>query len=101
MVNLFETDFYKEFVTTMRQWYNEGLIMADAVSNTESVGTMMGAGTAFGGFMNLKPYFNVQETTNYGTEIVVSEIVPAYSCTSNVSMATGDRQLHRCIPRPA
>lgn len=88
VVNLFETDFYKEFVTTMRQWYNEGLIMADAVSNTESVGTMMGAGTAFGGFMNLKPYFNVQETTNYGTEIVVSEIVPAYSCTSNVSMAT-------------
>ena len=88
VVNLFETDFYKEFVTTMRQWYNEGLIMADAVSNTENVGTMMGAGTAFGGFMNLKPYFNVQETTNYGTEIVVSEIVPAFSCTSNVSMAT-------------
>ena len=88
VVNLFETDFYKELVTTMRQWYNEGLIMADAVSNTENVGTMMGAGTAFGGFMNLKPYFNVQETTNYGTEIVVSEIVPAFSCTSNVSMAT-------------
>lgn len=88
VVNLFETEFYKEFVTTMRQWYQEGLIMADAVSNTESVGTMMGAGTAFGGFMNLKPYFNVQETTNYGTEIVVSEIVPAFSCTSNVSMAT-------------
>lgn len=88
VVNLFETDYYREFVTTMHEWYEEGLIMADAVSNTESVGTMMGAGTAFGGFMNLKPYFNVQETTNYGTEIVVSEILPAFSCTSNVSMAT-------------
>ena len=88
VVNLFETDYYREFVTTMHQWYEEGLIMADAVSNTENVGTMMGAGTAFGGFMNLKPYFNVQETTNYGTEIVVSEILPAFSCTSNVSMAT-------------
>ena len=88
VVNLFETDYYREFVTTMHQWYEEGLIMADAVSNTENVGTMMGAGTAFGGFMNLKPYFNVQETTNYGTEIVVSEIIPAFSTTSNVSMAT-------------
>lgn len=88
VVNLFETDYYREFVTTMHEWYEEGLIMADAVSNTENVGTMMGAGTAFGGFMNLKPYFNVQETTNYGTEIVVSEILPAFSCTSNVSMAT-------------
>ena len=88
VVNLFETDYYRAFVTTMHEWYEEGLIMADAVSNTESVGTMMGAGTAFGGFMNLKPYFNVQETTNYGTEIVVSEILPAFSCTSNVSMAT-------------
>ena len=88
VVNLFETDYYREFVTTMHKWYEEGLIMADAVSNTENVGTMMGAGTAFGGFMNLKPYFNVQETTNYGTEIVVSEIIPAFSTTSNVSMAT-------------
>lgn len=88
VVNLFETDYYREFVTTMHEWYEEGLIMADAVSNTENVGTMMGAGTAFGGFMNLKPYFNVQETTNYGTEIVVSEIIPAFSTTSNVSMAT-------------
>ena len=88
VVNLFETEEYKEFITRMRKWYNEGLIMADAVSNTESVGVMMQAGTAYGGFMNLKPYFNVQETTNYATEIVVSEILPAFSATSNVTMAT-------------
>jgi putative aldouronate transport system substrate-binding protein len=86
VVNLFETSFYKDFVTTMRKWYLEGLIMQDGISNSESVGVMMGAGRAFGGFMNLKPYFNVQETTNYGTEIVVSEIVPAFSVTSYVIM---------------
>jgi len=88
VVNLFETDYYRDFVSTMRKWYLEGLIMQDAVANTENVGTMMGAGTAFGGFMNLKPYFEVQETTNYGTPIVVSEILPAFSATSNVNMAT-------------
>jgi putative aldouronate transport system substrate-binding protein len=86
VVNLFETDFYKEFVTTMRKWYQEGLIMQDGISNSESVGVMMGAGRAFGGFMNLKPYFEVQETTNYGTEIVVSTIVPPFAVTSYVIM---------------
>lgn len=88
VVNLFETEYYKSFITTMRKWYLDGLIMQDAIANTESVGVMMGAGTAFGGFMNLKPYFEVQETTNYGTPIVVSEIIPAFSATSNVNMAT-------------
>lgn len=88
VVNLYETDFYKEFVTRMNKWYNSGLIMKDAINNTENVGTMMKAGSAFGGFTNLKPGFDVQETRNYATEIVVSEIVPAYTTTSDVQMAT-------------
>lgn len=88
VVNLYETDFYKEFVTRMHKWYNNGLIMKDAINNTENVGTMMKAGKAFGGFVNLKPGFDVQETRNYGTEIVVSEIIPAYKTTSDVQMAT-------------
>lgn len=88
VVNLFESDFYRDFVTTMRRWYNDGLIMADGASTTESVGVMMGAGTAFGGFMNLKPGFDLQETRNYGTEIVVSELVSEFSYTSRLSAVT-------------
>lgn len=88
VVNLFESDFYREFVTTMRRWYNDGLIMADGASTTESVGVMMGAGTAFGGFMNLKPGFDLQETRNYGTEIVVSELVSEFSFTARLSAVT-------------
>lgn len=88
VVNLFETEEYKEFITRMRQWYLEGLIMQDAVSNSESVGVMMGAGTAFGGMMNIKPYFEVQETANYGTEIVCSRIIPASTNTAYVNMNT-------------
>ncbi|MCU6711405.1 ABC transporter substrate-binding protein [Paenibacillus sp. J5C_2022] len=88
VVNLYETDFYKDFITRMNRWYKNGLIMQDAINNTENSGTLMKAGSAFGGFVNLKPGFDVQETRNYGTEIVVSEIVPAYSTTSDVQMAT-------------
>lgn len=88
VVNLFATEEYKAFVTRMRQWYNEGLIMQDAVNVTENVGTLMGAGRAFGGFMNLKPGFDVQESRNYGVEIVSTEIIPAFTTTANVNMAT-------------
>lgn len=86
--NLFETQEYADFVTRMRQWYQEGIIMQDAVSNSESVGVMMGAGTAFGGMMNIKPYFEVQETANYGTEIVCARIIPPTSNTAYVNMNT-------------
>lgn len=88
VTNLYETEFYKDFVTRMNKWYKSGLIMSDAINNTENVGTMMKAGSAYGGFMNLKPGFDVQETRNYGTEIVTSEIIPAYITTSDVQMAS-------------
>lgn len=88
VVNLYETDFYKNFVTRMNRWYKNGLIMKDAINNTEITGTLLKAGTAFGGFANLKPGFDVQESRNYGLDIVVSEIVPAYSTTSDVQMTT-------------
>ncbi|RAV17718.1 ABC transporter substrate-binding protein [Paenibacillus contaminans] len=88
VVNLYETEFYKAFITRMNKWYKNGLIMKDAINNTENAGQMMKAGKAFGGFVNLKPGFDVQETRNNGIEIVTSEIVPAYKTTSDVQMAT-------------
>ncbi|MGG3284479.1 ABC transporter substrate-binding protein [Paenibacillus solani] len=88
VVNLYETDLYKDFITRTRKWYQNGLIMKDAINNTESAGTLMKAGSAFGGFANLKPGFAVQETRNWNTEIVVSEIIPPYTTTSDVQMAT-------------
>lgn len=88
VVNLYETDFYKDFVTRMRTWYQDGLIMQDAVNNTEATGALMKSGAAFGGLTNLKPGYEVQETRNNGIEIVVSEIIPAYATTSDVQMAT-------------
>jgi hypothetical protein len=49
-----------------------------------------GGGTKTGGLGKISVfalcYFNVQETTNHGTEIVVSEIVPSFAITSYVIM---------------
>ena len=50
VVNLYETEQYKNLVTTMYNWMQEGLIQADAVNTTETATTLMDAGTAFGSY---------------------------------------------------
>ncbi len=50
--NLFETDDFKEFCTYTRQWYVDGLTMADALSNTEDGKKLIQAGKAVACFEN-------------------------------------------------
>jgi ABC-type glycerol-3-phosphate transport system substrate-binding protein len=45
--SLFETDGFAEFCGYTNKWYNDGLIMADALSNTMEGSTMVTAGSAF------------------------------------------------------
>lgn len=88
VVNLYETDQYKELVETMHRWMQEGLIQADAVNSTETASTLMTAGTAFGAFTNLKPGFAEENSSSLGYEIGVVEIIPALAATNNVSRCT-------------
>lgn len=50
--NLFETDDFKEFCTYTRQWYVDGLCMADALSNTEDGKKLIQSGKAVACFEN-------------------------------------------------
>ncbi len=45
--SVFETDSFKEFCSYTRQWYLDGLIMPDAISNTIEGTTMVTSGAAF------------------------------------------------------
>lgn len=45
--SLFELDSFAEFCSYTNQWYNDGLIMADALSNTMEGTTLVSAGNAF------------------------------------------------------
>lgn len=85
--NLYETEQYKDLVTTMYNWMQEGLIQSDAVNTTETASTLLTAETAFGYFTNLKPYFAEENTSSVGYEIGTVEIVPAIATTDRVSMA--------------
>ena len=86
VVNLYETEQYKELVTTMYSWMQEGLIQADAVNTTETASTLMEAGTAFGYFTNLKPYYCEENNPNLQNKIAAVEILPALATTDRVTM---------------
>ncbi len=45
--SVFETDSFREFCSYTNKWYNDGLIMADAISNTREGSDMVTAGAAF------------------------------------------------------
>ncbi len=45
--SLFETEGFKEFAGYMNKWYNDGIVMADALSNTMEGSSMVTAGSAF------------------------------------------------------
>lgn len=87
VVNLYETEQYKDLVTTMYNWMQEGLIQADAVNTTETASTLLEAGTAFGYFTNLKPYYSEENNANLQNKIgVVDNLVPALATTDRVTM---------------
>ena len=88
VVNLYETDQYKDLANEMYDWMQEGLIQADAVNTTESSTTLMSAGTAFGYFTNLKPGFAEETSSSLGYEVATVDIIPALGATNNVSRAT-------------
>lgn len=50
--NLFETDDFREFTSWTRKWYEEGLTMADALSNTEEGRQLIKSGKAISRFCN-------------------------------------------------
>lgn len=45
--SLFELDSFREWCDTMNKWYRDGLIMADAISNTREGTDMVSSGAAF------------------------------------------------------
>ena len=69
VVNLYATQSYKDFVTMMYQWNQEGLIMPDATTTTENNLAPMG----FASFQNYKPGIaeELERGTKYPREMIL------------------------------
>lgn len=82
--NLFESDRYKEFVTTMHDWYEKGYIQSDAPTSSEIGATLMRSGGAFGENVNYKAGLETQLKTETGYDMTVVNLYPADTSTSTV-----------------
>lgn len=85
VVNLFETDSYRQMVELQWDWAQKGLLMPDGASNTDNEFSLMRAGKGFGHFANVKPDKYGEVIRSVGYEIGIFSIVPPYSETTLVS----------------
>ncbi len=69
VVNLLETDLFKNYVALARKWYEAGYIMQDVATTQEQGSSLVKAGKAFGYFNNMKPGFETQESKITGYEL--------------------------------
>ncbi len=85
--NIFELDSFAEFCGYTNKWYNDGLIMADALSNTMEGTSLVSAGTAFAVFHNAD--IDPLEMFYPGT-VTSADIFPAAAqCASIGNLAYG------------
>jgi len=84
IVNLYDTELYKDLAERFRRWYEDGIIMADALNNTESSTALVRSGKAFGAFSHMKPGYAEQQARDTNYEIVTTPaIISAHSKTNN------------------
>lgn len=87
VVNLYETDTFREYCEMMYRWVQEGLMMPDGANTDESYATYIGSGVGFGTFTPIKAGFEAEETRKCGVEIAAVELYEAHSTTTMVNAA--------------
>ncbi|MGO4110829.1 ABC transporter substrate-binding protein [Paenibacillus sp. YAF4_2] len=87
VVNLYETQEYKDLLTRLRDWYQQGYIMRDAATNKTTPWELIKSNKGFAYFAGMKPGFAEQESQAAGTPLVAVELLPAVAMTSTVTGA--------------
>lgn len=78
VVNMYETDSYREFVERMYQWKQEGLLMPDAATSNEN---NLCSSVGFSCFENNGPKKAAELKNSWGKEGVVVELVEPFLCS--------------------
>jgi putative aldouronate transport system substrate-binding protein len=86
VVNIYETEGYKNYVKTMYDWAKKGYIMPDASSNTESGNNLIKAGVSFANlYTGPAPDTEARLSREVGKPIVDSVLVKPYATTSETA----------------
>ncbi|MDI4648435.1 ABC transporter substrate-binding protein [Cohnella hashimotonis] len=83
VVDLYETQMYKDALQQARKWYQAGYIMPDAATTQEGNNSLIKAGKGFSYLSNMKPGFATQESTVNGREMVTASFVPPISTSDS------------------
>ena len=82
VVNLFETDEYKDYLQTVAEWYDAGYIMPDAATTDSSASELMTNGKIASYVMNVTPE---QMVSTYGFDLIgLATGVTSIGATSNL-----------------
>ncbi len=83
--NYFTSDIFKDVCDTSYAWAQEGLIMPDASSNTESGNNLIKTGKGFGRFSHMKVGFEEETEAAVGRDLVCWRYKEPLSYTSKLS----------------
>lgn len=84
VVNLFETDYYKELVTMTRDWYLNGYLISDYATSEDTWSARMINKTSFGAINANKPGGLVEIENTVGYDLGQVEILEEFAMTGNV-----------------
>lgn len=85
VVNLFETEEYKNLVELMHEWYSAGYIQTDASTTTENMGALLSTGTSFGVIGFSYPGSVEEQSMICSYELAEMELVPALATTNTIN----------------
>lgn len=84
VVNLFETDSYREYLDRIRSWYNAGYISPDVVTSASSGIEQMAEGNLFCYIHNNKPGAVEQEEVSTGKDLTAVQLLPTLANTFSI-----------------
>ena len=85
VVNLFESDFYKDYCARLYDYNQKGYISADASTDTTAVGELVKAGTLMSYTTGGKPGIKAQETTLTGRDMTIFQTLDDYIGSTSVA----------------
>ncbi|SHK02746.1 putative aldouronate transport system substrate-binding protein [Anaerocolumna jejuensis DSM 15929] len=84
VVDLFETEEYKEYLKVVREWYEKGYISKDITNVTEGGAALMKAGNLFAYNTAGKPGIKIQEKNSSGYDVEYCQVLPTLTVTGNI-----------------
>ncbi len=101
VVNLYETDYYRDTALMYERWYEEGYISPDVLTNAADVRSMFTAGRAFSHVSGLKPGINVKDSQVLNREILSYPMSEARRNSSTVTSVSWFVNANSEVPEEA